>query len=52
MQVAKIIPSKLIRKVIKGKLADRTDRNFMVECISKQLRYLQILSERKYFKNA
>jgi len=39
MQVAKDIPNKLIRKVIKGKLHGETStRDFMIDCISKTVK--------------
>jgi ribulose 1,5-bisphosphate carboxylase large subunit-like protein len=49
MQVAKDIPDKLIRKVIKGKLAGRTDRDFMIECISKTIKIFGNSTRKKIF---
>jgi ribulose 1,5-bisphosphate carboxylase large subunit-like protein len=50
MQVAKIIPSKLIRKVIEGKLNGKTsNRDFMVECISKIIKIFADPTRKKIF---
>lgn len=49
MQVAKFIPDKLIRKVIEGKLQGMTDRNFMIDCISKTIKIFAEPIRKKIF---
>jgi ribulose 1,5-bisphosphate carboxylase large subunit-like protein len=50
MQVAKIIPIKLIRKVIEGKLHGETSsRNFMIDCISKTVKIFADPVRKKIF---
>lgn len=49
MQVAKNIPSKLIRKVIEGKLHGVTDRDFMIHYISKTIKIFADSTRKKIF---
>ena len=50
MQVAKDIPSKLIRKVIEGKLHRETSsQDFMIDCISKTIKIFADPIRKKIF---
>ncbi len=49
MQVAKNLPSKLIRKIIEGKKQDVNSKYFMIDCISKTIKILGNPTRKKIF---
>jgi len=49
MQVAKDIPTKIINKIIKGKLRGETDKDFMIDYVSKTIKVFANSTRKKIF---